>query len=435
MPDSGAGSRVHEDGGVSAQVDVVVFGATGVTGREVARYVSRRAPEVGLTWAAAGRSRERIDATLASVGATADAVLEVDVADELSVRRMVDAAPVVVNLVGPYASYGEPVYAACAATGTHQLDLTGEVDWVREMIDRHGAAAEASGARIVPSSGFEALPFDVGTRLAASVAFERSGSPVTGVDVALTLVAEAPMRAVSDAISGGTFRVDGFERGTGAAGTDPYALDPPGSTASGRYSFAARRHSGTGAWLAPVFPSPVLNPPIVHRGAALSRAAGDPVFAPGFRYREGSVAASFVPVPGASLLAPGVAASMSVAQLGTSIGGLVPGPVRRALAGAARRVGPKPGEGPDPGTLDDWRYRLDVRAESADGTTADVSVTAVGHPGYKSTATMVGEAGLILADPTAPVPDVTGFQTPATVLGLDVLDRFEAAGLRFRVVG
>jgi short subunit dehydrogenase-like uncharacterized protein len=422
---------------MSADVDVVVFGATGVTGREVARHVGRRAPALGMRWAAAGRSRARLQESLTGVGVTPDELLVVDVDDEATVWRMVEAASVVVNLVGPYASYGEPVYAACADTGTDQLDLTGEVDWVRSMIDRYGETAERTGARIVPSSGFEALPFDLGARLAAAVAYERSGSPVRAVDVALALTSEARLRGVSDAVSGGTFRsgVDGFERGTGAAGSDPYALDPAGSGATGRYTFTPRRHAGTGDWLAPVFPSPVLNPPVVHRGAALSRAAGDPVFAPDFRYTEGSVASSLVPVPGASLLAPGVAASLSVAQTGAALGNLVPGPVRRAMAEAARRLGPKPGDGPDPDTLDAWRYRLDVRAECVDGTTADVAVTAVGHPGYKSTATMVGEAGLILADPSAPVPAVAGFQTPATALGLEVLDRFEAAGLRMRVIG
>lgn len=340
------------------------------------------------------------------------------------------------NLVGPYASYGEPVYAACADTGTAQLDLTGEVDWVRSMIDRYGARAEETGARIVPSAGFEALPFDLGARLAAAAAHERSGSPVRSVDVALALTSDARLRSASDAVSGGTFRsgVDGFERGTGAAGTDPYALDPEGSGASGRYTFLPRRHASTGAWLAPVFPSPVLNPPIVHRGAALSRAAGESLFAPDFRYTEGSVAASLVPLPGASLLAPGVATTLSVAQTGAAYANLVPAPVRRAMAQTARRLGPKPGEGPDPESLDAWRYRLDIRAECVDGTTADVAVTAAGHPGYKSTATMVGEAGLVLADASAPVPEVSGFQTPATVLGLEVLDRFEAAGLRMRVI-
>lgn len=415
----------------------MVFGATGVTGREVARYVGRRAPELGLRWAAAGRSRARLEESLTGVGVTPDELLLVDVDDEPSVRRMAEAAAVVVNLVGPYASYGERVYAACAETGTAQLDLTGEVDWVRTMITRFGAVAARTGARIVPSAGFEALPFDLGARLAASAAHERSGSPVRSVDVALALTSEAPLRAVSDAVSGGTFRsgVDGFERGTGTAGSDPYALDPADSTASGGYSFLPRRHAATGDWLAPVLPSPVLNPPIVHRGAALSRSAGEAIFAPDFRYTEGSVAASLVPIPGASVLAPGVAASLSVAQTGLTLGNFVPGPVRRVMADAARRLGPQPGDGPAPDTLDAWRYRLDVRAECVDGTTADVAVTAVGHPGYKSTATMVGEAGLVLADPSAPVPDVVGFQTPATALGLDVLGRFEAAGLRFRVVG
>ncbi|MEM9034898.1 MAG: hypothetical protein AAGD18_09935 [Actinomycetota bacterium] len=422
---------------MSSEFDVIVLGPTGVTGREVVRYLGRRAPEAGVRWAVAGRSPDRISAVLADVGAEPDGILTADVTDSASVRVLAESTAVIVNLVGPYARFGEPVHAACAAAGTDQLDLTGEVDWVRTMIDRYGSMAEASGARLVPSSGFESLPFDLGARLAALVANERSGSPVIEVDVAVTIVAEARLRALSDAVSGGTFQsgVDVFERGSGAATSDPFFLDPGASSGSGSYRWTPRRHPATGEWLSPVFPSPVLNPPVVHRGAALSRSAGETLFAPHFRYREGSVVSSMVPLPGASLLAPGMAASMGVAQSAQSLSGLLPGPVRRAVAGAARRIGPAAGEGPKPEDLDDWRYRLDVRAECADGTTADVAVTASGHPGYKSTATMVAEAGLILADADAPVPASAGYVSPAGALGVEVLERFEAAGLRFRVVG
>src|SRR4051812_12651878 len=117
--------------------DVVLFGPTGVTGREVARHLARRAPELGLRWAVAGRDRRRVDAALNAVGAQPDGVLPADVADRPSIDAMVASASVVANLVGPYARYGEPVYAACAEHGTDQLDLTGETDWLRTMIDRY----------------------------------------------------------------------------------------------------------------------------------------------------------------------------------------------------------------------------------------------------------------------------------------------------------
>ena len=210
---------------MAAPFDVILLGPTGVTGREVARYLARRAPQLGLTWAVAGRDRSRIDAVLARVGATPDGVVLADVADVASIDTMVDRGRVVANLVGPYARYGEPVHRACARAGVHQLDLTGEIDWVGQMIERYATTSTASGAAIVPCAGFESLPFDLAALLAASTAHRRSGSSVTEVDAAVSFT--APMTGIADAVSGGTFAslVEIVRGGRGRL-PDPHALDP-----------------------------------------------------------------------------------------------------------------------------------------------------------------------------------------------------------------
>jgi short subunit dehydrogenase-like uncharacterized protein len=413
--------------------DVLLFGPTGVTGREVARHLARRAPELGLTWAVAGRDPDKIERVLAGMPSRPDAVLRADSTDAASIDAMVASTKVVANLVGPYARYGEPVYEACARHGRVELDLTGEVDWVADMIARYHDAAVASGARIVPTAGFEALPFDLGALLAARTAHERSGAPVTEVDVAVTVTNDARVSKASDAVSGGTFvsGVEALRRGSARAFTDPHLLDPDGGSDPRPYDLRPRRHAGTGAWLAPMVPSPFLNPPTVHRGAAQLRSDGDTVYGDDFRYREGIVTRDYVPGP----LAAASAAAMSVSQIGFGLSARAPGPIRRPFADLLLRFGPKPGDGPPADQLDAWSYRLEIRATAADGTTADVRVDAEGHPGYKSTATMVGEAALILADDGAPVPSRAGFLTPASALGSEVLDRFIHAGARFTVVG
>ncbi len=415
-----------------ADLDVVLFGPTGVTGREVARHLARRAPELGLSWGVAGRDRGRIDEALDMVGAKPDAVMIADVDDAATIDAMATAATVIANLVGPYARYGEPVYAACARNGTHELDLTGETDWVRAMIDAYDDEATRSGARIVPTAGFEALPFDLAALLAAQTLHERTGDPIVDVDVAVSMSSSKPMGAVTDAVSGGTFisGVEAIQRGPGPDFTDPYLLDPPSSTATGRYDLRPRKHSATRQWLAPMFPSPFLNPAVVHRSAALLRDSADPLFAPDFRYREGTVTAATVPKPAASA----TAAALSVMSVGMGAAGRLPSQIRGPMAELLLRFGPKAGTGPKPEDLDSWTYRLEVRATDTRGATQDVVVDADGHPGYKSTATMVGEAALALADQTSGVPDGAGFLTPATALGLGVIDRMEAAGVRFSIV-
>jgi short subunit dehydrogenase-like uncharacterized protein len=412
--------------------DVVLFGPTGVTGREVARYLGDRAPLLGLRWAVAGRDRARIDEALRAVGAVPDAVLLADTASAASIAAMVEQARVVANLVGPYARFGEPVHRACAQAGVHQLDLTGEIDWVHDMIDRYHTVAAVSGAAIVPSAGFESLPFDLGARFAATTAHARHGEPVVDVDAAVTITTTARLGGIADAVSGGTYAsmVEMLRRDRGRA-ADPHALDPGASTGRRGYDLRPRRHTGTGAWLAPLFPTPFLNPPVVHRSAALLRAAGDPVFAPSFRYREGTVTASMLPGPDVPGAAPAVSAALAGSQYLLSAAGALPSVVRRSMADALARVGPSPGEGPRPETLDAWSYRIDVRAVTAGGGTADVVVEAAGHPGYKSTATLVGEAALALAEMSAPR---AGYGTPATVLGIGDLARFTHAGMQIRVV-
>ena len=413
------------------RTDVVLFGPTGVTGREVARHLARRAPALGLRWGVAGRSRERIDEVLEGLPAQPDTVLHADVDDPDSIEAMVGSTSVVANLVGPYARYGEPVYRACAERGVHELDLTGEIDWVRTMIDAYDDIATESGARIVPTAGFEALPFDLGALFAAHALHERTGDPVVAVDIAVSIRSDTSMSGITDAVSGGTYisGIEAMKRGQGSVLTDPHVLDTPSSTATGRYDLRPRKHPATGQWLAPMFPSPYLNPPVVHRTAALLRDSDDPIFAPDFAFREGTATEATVPRPAASA----AAVSLSVMTAGMGVLGRIPDRVRRPVADWLLSVGPKSGDGPRPEDLDAWSYRLDIQATDARGARLDAIVDADGHPGYKSTATMIGEAALALADDTSGVPDGAGFLTPATALGLGVLDRMEEAGVRFRL--
>lgn len=415
-----------------AELDVVLFGPTGVTGREVARHLARRAPELGLSWGVAGRNRDRIEAVLDDLPGRPDAVLVADVEDEASIDAMVSRTTVVANLVGPYARYGEPVYRACAERGVAELDLTGEIDWVRRMIHAHDDRATETGARIVPTAGFEALPFDLATLLAAHTLHERTGDPVVAVDIAVAMSSTTPAAALTDAVSGGTFisGVDAIRRGVGDEFSDPYVLDTPTSTASGRYDVRPRKHAATGRWLAPMVPSPFLNPPVVHRSAALLRDSEDTIFAADFLYREGIVTEATVPKPASAA----AAASLAIMSLGLAGAGRLPDRVRRPLADWLLKVGPKAGEGPRPEALDSWTYELHARATDARGGHQDVIVEADGHPGYKSTATMVGEAALAMADPDAELPDGAGFLTPATALGLAMIDRLIHAGVRFQAV-
>src|SRR5438552_3231955 len=146
--------------------DIVLFGATGFTGGLTAEYLARTAP-ASLRWALAGRSLEKLEqvrARLAGINRNCASLdlLQADVADPASIRRVADATRVVITTVGPYILYGEPLVAACAQAGTDYVDLTGEPEFVDLMYLRHHAHAAESGARIVHCCGFDSIPADLG---------------------------------------------------------------------------------------------------------------------------------------------------------------------------------------------------------------------------------------------------------------------------------
>src|SRR6185436_3211800 len=90
-------------------------------------------------------------------------ILVADAHDRTALEALARRTKVVCTTVGPYAKYGSELVAACAEAGTHYCDLTGEVQWMRRMIDRHHERARATGARIVHTCGFDSIPSDLGT--------------------------------------------------------------------------------------------------------------------------------------------------------------------------------------------------------------------------------------------------------------------------------
>ena len=413
---------------VSAKdLDVVVFGATGVTGRRVAAYLASRG-DGSLKWAAAARDPAKAARVLAEDGVTAPETIAADVGDLASLAAMASRSKVVLNLVGPYAKYGRPVIEACVAGGAHYADLTGEMSFARRVIEEFDALAVAAGVKIVQPCGFESLPPDLAVRLAAETARERYGEGLESVDLEVSFRPPPGRPRPSDGISGGTFQslVTALGDDDPATTLDPAALIvDPGVAASVRRASPIRlvpRRSATGAVLTPMIPVAYINPAVVHRSAT---GAGETPF----RYREG------VAIPGSPLLLPvrfGVAGLLAGVQAGMKVG-LSAGPGTRArIARGLDRIGPASGFGPRPDRLEGWVYTLAVQARTAGGHSVGVTAVGHGHPGYLSTARMLGEAGVMLAS-GEDVPDRAGALTPSLALGTTALGQFARAQLTFTV--
>ena len=385
-------------------MDIVVFGATGFVGRLTAEYLAQHAPD-GVEIGLAGRSRERLARVRDALGVPDWPLVVADSADP---AQLAASARVVATTVGPYWPHGLALVKACAEAGTHYADLTGEVLFMRESIDRHHDAAVASGARIVHACGFDSIPSDIGTLALHEAAGELAEA---------TLV----VTSLRGGVSGGTIesmkgqldamRADPELRRTVA---DPYALSPD---RAGEPNLGPQRDLMTPArdpelgWIGP-FVMASANTRVVRRSNALQ----DWAYGKRLRYRE-------VTGFGSGLDAPVKAGAMSAGLAGL-VAGLAFGPTR----GLLDRVLPSPGEGPGEEARRRGHFRIEIHGRSADGARHTAHVAARGDPGYAATAVMLGESALCLALDGDKLPERAGVLTPATALGAPLADRLRAAG-------
>jgi short subunit dehydrogenase-like uncharacterized protein len=394
-------------------VDVAVFGATGFVGRLTAEYLARHAPD-GVTVGLAGRSRPRLESVRTDLGVDWP-LIEADSSDPAAMRALAEQCRVVATTVGPYRRYGMPLVEACANAGTHYADLTGEILFMRETIDRFHAVAERSGARIVHNCGFDSIPSDLGVLLLHRAAGEQLEDT--------TLL----VRAMKGGPSGGTLasmtgQIDDMRSSPELARVvrDPYALSPDRGAEPdlGRESdLRGPVHDDElGLWLAP-FVMATINTRVVRRSNALQ----DWAYGPRFRYREATAMGSGT--------AGRVKATAFSGGVGALVAGLTFGPTRAVLD----RVLPSPGEGPSEKARRSGFFRIEIHTRTASGARRVCRVAAEGDPGYAATSVMLGESALALALDGDRLPDRAGVLTPATGLGTALVDRLRAAGQTFDV--
>ncbi|MBT8444333.1 MAG: saccharopine dehydrogenase [Gammaproteobacteria bacterium] len=402
--------------------DVVVFGATSFVGRILCRYLADRFGVDGeLRWAAAARSRDRLESVRASLGDTAAGLelIVADAADAAALITMCERARVVVSTVGPYALYGEPLIRACVETGTDYCDLTAEFQWMRRMITTYHSAARESGARLVHCCGFDSIPSDLGVFFLQQRAQERFGKPCAHIRMRV--------KAMRGGFSGGTVAsitqviedlTDDPELRRRLA--SPYCLCPQGHgfTARQRKTRTVAYDPDFDRWTAPFLMEPI-NTRIVHRSNALSQNA----YGDAFRYDEAVLTGDGVK---GRLMALGLAGALAGFGIAASFG-----PTRRALGNFV----PAPGTGPS--EQDRARGFFDLRfvGEMAAGDKIFAKVIGDMDPGYGSTAKMLGEAGACLALDLDDSGRPGGFWTPATMFGERLIDRLEThAGVKFELL-
>ena len=400
--------------------DVVLFGATGFTGQLVAERLVERAPE-GTRIALAGRSLAKLGAVRDGLGPQAAGwpLLLADSANDSTLTKLARSTVAIASTVGPYLKYGLPLVEACAKAGTHYVDLTGEVLFMRASADAYDQMARESGARIVHSCGFDSIPSDLGVLLL----HEAAGA----LGQTTLLVKDARGGFSGGTLASGRAQAEAMaaDPAARAIASDPYSLSPDrdaepdldgqGDLAGERDLSGAVHHPDLG-WLGSFVMGPT-NSRVVRRSNAL---AGYP-YSREFRYQE---AMSFGEGLSARAKATGMSAGMGALGAAMSFG-----PTRSGMG----KVLPKPGEGPSAEDRAAGHFRMDIHGYGLDGQHYVATVAAQGDPGYAATSLMLAEAVLLAASGDPDLPDVAGVLTPATGFGMALVERLRAAGMTFDV--
>ena len=385
------------------EFDVVVFGASGYTGKLVAEYIQSEYGENGsVKWAIAGRNREKLEGIREELGLSADlSILEVDSNDQDSLNAMTSSTKCVLTTVGPYQLYGSNLVESCAKNGTDYVDLTGEPGWMYEMINAHKETAQASGARIVFSCGFDSIPFDLGVYFVQQAAKDKFGKPAQHV--------RGRVKAMNGEFSGGTIASLGATMATLKKKPELIkVLANPFSLTEGFEGPAQLDDSKVlldekiNMWVAPFVMAPI-NTKNIHRSNALL----DHQYGEDFCYDEMMIAGE--------------------GEEGKQIAD--------AMISANPMGGdnvPQPGEGPSKESREQGNYDVLFFADLGEES-IEARVTGDMDPGYGSTSKMITESAICLIQDCSDLPG--GIYTPAPAMGDKLIHRLvKKAGLTFDIL-
>ena len=396
------------------EYDVVVFGASGFTGRLVAEYLSQKKGE--HRWAIAGRNASKLEQVKKSLaeryGVNVDVILA-EAFDVDALRSMAARTKVVASTVGPYMKYGSALVKSCVQEATHYCDLTGETPFIRETIDLHHKQASENNCKIVHCCGFDSIPSDLGCWMIQKEAIDRQGAPLDEVHFF--------MGPTKGGFSGGT--VDSMlniaaqvkSRSVRRVLAHPYSLNPKGFQKGPKVNDAPAPYfdSDLGRWTAP-FVMASINAKVVRRTQALT----GQMYGSEFKYIE-------------VMSTKGWMMSMGIyVTLGMFFPLAAFGPTRWLMQ---KTFLPKPGEGPSKEMRETGFFRAQLLGKRDGRVVLKGKVEGIQDPGYGETAKMLAESALALAQDE--LPEKYGVLTPAVAIGESLIQRLRAAGMTFEVLG
>jgi short subunit dehydrogenase-like uncharacterized protein len=384
------------------EYQIILYGATGFTGKLCAEYLRDNYPEIN--WAIAGRDNQKLNDLKDSLNLNCD-IYVASGHDKESIDNFVTKTRVVLSTAGPFARYSNLVVKSCVENKTHYTDITGENHWVKDLIDEHHEKASEEGTRIIPSCGYDSIPSDMGVFYSV----QQMGKPVKKVTV---------YHSGQGGVSGGTTETMFTIGPLPKEKRDPFLLNPENSVSEkqkklSKDGFEIKKIKNTDSYSGIGLMS-FANTRVVRRSSALYD-AGQKSYGSDFIFRElGSYPSK---------------RSARLASFGLIFAFIV---ISTPLRHIVRRFLPKPGEGPDKVTRENGWFRGLFKVEAEDGEVKYFQIYGDGDPGYKATAQMVCESAITLA--TCDNLNSGGVLTSAYGLGNALLERLSKSGIKFEEV-
>ena len=400
---------------MSKEFDIIIWGATGFTGRLVAEYIFKNYSSEKLNWAIAGRDKKKLINVRDKIADENIPIIIADSFDEMSLTKMTQKTKVICSTVGPYSKYGSLLVKSCIKTNTHYCDLAGEAQWIRKIVDTYHQEAKNKKIRIVNSCGFDSIPSDIG------VYFIHKNLP--DVNIKLDKISMR-VSGFKGSLSGGTYASmnniiteaskDSLIR---KILTNPYGLNPEGqrSGPDKRDLNKVKYDEDSKSWIAP-FMMAGINTKIVRRSNALSNYS----YGKNFTYDE-----SIMTGDGFRGRIRAIISVLPLIFLSAKPGSL--------LKRIFNYFTPKPGQGPNENERENGYYSMRFYIRYNDKSRALVRVTGDRDPGYGSTSKMLAESAICLSKDS--LKDTYGVITPSIAMGDQILDRLQAkAGLTFKFI-
>ena len=403
--------------------DIIVFGATGFTGKLVVEYLIEHygVNNKLFTWAIAGRNEDKIKKVIETLAVKNDQIKKINffIADSFndkSLDNLSKSAKLVISTVGPYIKYGKNLVSHCAHNGTHYCDLTGEVPFIRESIDAYDKVAKKNECRIIHSCGFDSIPSDLGVLFLQSEAKKKYDRFCSHI--------KYYVRATKGGFSGGTIAsmiaISNYIKSkpnlSGLLG-NPYALNSDkyeGPSVSSPRSVVWDQD--VGLWTAPFIMSGI-NTRVVRRSNELL----------GFKYGKEFL---YTEVTSFQKGIMGYLKSYSMLIfLGLTKFLMSFKPTFWLLKNFYL---PSPGEGPNKEKRDNGFFKILLNGY-VDGNHISCTVTGDKDPGYSGTAIMLTESALSIILNNEEIPKKFGVLTPASGIGKILIKRLKTKGIIFKV--